>query len=284
GCVLPCLSQASDTFKSTKKCNVQTAASTVKPGQVSNDLVMSIDICATIFEAAGIKPDVPLHGKSLFSAAVKPRKYIFAARDKMDETHDAMRAIRSKNHKLILNLMPERPWCQFNRYKEGSYPVLAEMNIMHMKGQLTPAQALFFAPSKPEVELFDLQRDPHEINNLADDANFAETKATLLAGLDHWRKNVIDDQGVSVAFRAKDAFPASCPVAKVDDWVQTNAANYDFNTLGWPAWYPTRTLDEWEKARATWEPYVMRGPHDAMSRPNVVHSKRKTPKKRKKKK
>ena len=41
--------------------------------------------------------------------------------------------------------MPERPWCQFNRYKEGAYPVLAEMNVMNLKGQLTPLQAAFFA-------------------------------------------------------------------------------------------------------------------------------------------
>lgn len=154
---------------------------------------------------------------------------------------------------------------------------------MHMKGQLTPAQALFFAPSKPEVKLFDLQKDLHEIHNLADDANSAEIKATFLAALDKWRKNVIDDRGVTATFRAKAAFPASCPVDKVADWVQANATTYDFSALGWPAWYPTRTLEEWEKARATWEPYVMRGPYDEMSRPNVVHSKRKTPKKNKRK-
>ena len=119
----------------------------VAPGQVSEDLVMSIDICATILEAAGIEPPVPLHGKNLLSEEVKQRKYVFAARDKMDETHDAMRAIRSKDFKLILNLMPERPWCQFNRYKEGAYPMLAEMNVLNLKGQLTPEQAAFFAPT-----------------------------------------------------------------------------------------------------------------------------------------
>jgi hypothetical protein len=47
------------------------------------------------------------HVKSLLGEAVKQRRYIFAARDKMDETHDAMRAIRSRDFKLILNLMPE---------------------------------------------------------------------------------------------------------------------------------------------------------------------------------
>ncbi|MFC1764913.1 sulfatase [Planctomycetota bacterium] len=247
----------------------------VAPGQVSEDLVMSIDICATLLEAAGIRPPVPLHGKSLLGTEVKERKYVFAARDKMDETHDAMRAIRSKDYKLILNLMPERPWCQYNRYKEASYPVLAEMNVMNLKGQLTPAQAAFFAPSKPEIELFDLRDDPHEINNLASNPDYAKVKKELLTELERWRKHVIHDQGVSTEFRALGVFPASCPTSTVGEWVGANGQNHDFNTIGWPAWYPTRTLEEWEKARALWAPYVFRGPTEKVSRPSISRSKEK---------
>jgi len=253
----------------------------VKPGQVNDDMVMSIDICATIFEAAGIEPPVPLHGKSLLSKDIRKRKYVFAARDKMDETHDSMRAIRSRDHKLILNLMPERAYCQYNRYKEGAYPVLAEMNVMNLKGQLTPAQAAFFAPTKPEIELFDLKRDPHEISNVADDPAYAKIKAKLQGELENWRKNVIDDQGVSEDFRALNIFPKSCPTPKMDSWVEANGENYDFNTYGWPAWYPTRTLEEWEKARAQWEPYVMRGPSESVPRPQISHSRKKKAKKTK---
>jgi N-sulfoglucosamine sulfohydrolase len=247
----------------------------VAPGQVSQDLVMSIDICATILEAAGITPPVSLHGKNLLGPEVKQRKYVFAARDKMDETHDSMRAIRSKRYKLILNLMPERPWCQYNRYKEGAYPVLAEMNVMNLKGQLTPEQAAFFAPTKPVVELYDLRNDPHEVKNLADAPVHAQVKAEMLAELEVWRKDVIHDQGVSADFRAVGVFPAACPISKVDDWVAANAANDDFNRYGWPAWYPTRTLQEWEKARTLWEPYVFRGSTEDVPRPQISHSKKK---------
>jgi N-sulfoglucosamine sulfohydrolase len=244
----------------------------VIPGQVSDDLVMSLDICTTILEAAGVKAPVPLHGKSLFSKDVKERKYVFAARDKMDETHDSMRAIRSKNFKLILNLMPERPWCQFNRYKEGSYPMLAEMNIMNMTGRLTPEQAAFLAPSKPEIELFDLRTDPYEVHNLSNNPGYATVKAELLAELENWRENVILDKGVTEEFRAQDIFPASCPTATVDEWVAANENNYDFNKYGWPAWYPTRSLEEWEKARGLWEPYLFRGPSEKYTRPKIVGS------------
>ncbi len=203
----------------------------IKAGTVSDNLVMTIDISATILEAAGIDPGYELHGKSLLGNKTDNRDYVFAARDKMDDTYDAMRAVRSAEYKLIHNLMPERAYCQYSRYKEARYPVLALLNVMNLKGELTPEQAAFMAPSKPEFELFDLTRDPHEMNNLAMDPAFAEIRDELLAGLNAWRKE-INDQGVVESFREG----------------------------GWPADYPTRTLEEWENILTQWEPWVFRGP------------------------
>ena len=256
----------------------------VKPGQVNEDLVMSIDICETILEAAGIKAPVPLHGKSLFSKEVQDRKYVFAARDKMDDAHDAMRSIRSMDHKLILNLMPERAYCQFSHYKEGAYPALAEMNVLNLEGKLTPEQAAFMAPSKPEIELFDLKRDPHEVHNVADDPQYADVKAELLAELENWRTNVIKDQGVSEDFRAVGVFPETCPTPTVGEWVEKNAKNYDFSKYGSPGWYPTRTLEEWQKARDLWAPYVFRGPSEKVARPVIAFTQKKKEKAAKKNK
>ena len=150
--------------------------------------------------------------------------------------------------------------------------MLAEMNVLHGKGQLTPAQAAFMSATKPPVELFDLRSDPHEVYNLADDTRYAQVKAELMAALDNWRQNVIHDQGVSPAFRAQGVFPDTCPNSTVAEWVNLNGTNYDFNTHGWPAWYPTRTLPEWEKARALWEPYVFRKPLAKVRRPVIPHT------------
>ncbi|MFG0287478.1 MAG: sulfatase/phosphatase domain-containing protein, partial [Rhodopirellula sp. JB044] len=246
----------------------------IEPGQVDDSLVMSIDICATVLEVAGVTPPVPLHGVSLLGGEAAKREYVFAARDKMDETHDAMRAIRSKDFKLILNLMPERPWCQYNRYKEGAYPVLAEMNVLHMTGKLTPQQAKFFSASKPPVELFDLRSDPHEVNNVADDPAYLEVKETMLAQLQKWREEVIEDEGVSETFRAANVFPAELPTTTVDEWVASHGREYDFNVVGWPAWFPTRTLSEWKAAREKWEPWVFRSVDSDMKRPVLVAGKK----------
>lgn len=241
----------------------------VKPAQVSDEMVMSIDICSTVLKVANIEPPKPLHGKDLFGQEIKDRKYIFAARDKMDETHDAMRAIRSKKFKLIQNLMPERPYLQYNEYKENSYPMLAEMNVMNLKGELTPEQVQFFAPTKPEIELFDLEKDPYELNNLSDDSEYAKVKEELLAELQNWRTNVIKDEGVSQQFRASEVFPKKNPETTVDEWVFKNKDDYDFEKSGWPAWYPTRTLKEWEKVKEQWGPYVMREATEVVARPDI---------------
>lgn len=242
----------------------------VKPGTVSDDLVMSIDICATVLEAAGVDAPVPLHGMNLLSQDIQQRRYTFAARDKMGTTHDAMRSIRSKNHKLILNLMPERAYCQLSFYKEGAYPPLAEMNVLHLEGKLTPVQAAFMASNKPPVELFDLQTDPHETRNVAEDPAYADIKAELLAELDRWRREVIQDVGVTSDFRAKGIFPETRPDdMTTGQWAAKNASNYDFTTNGTPGWYPTRSLEQWRDVRRLWEPWVFRDQDSKMKRPVV---------------
>ena len=154
--------------------------------------------------------------------------------------------------------------------------MLAEMQILNMQGKLTPAQAAFLAPTKPEFELFDLRQDPHEINNLADDPKYADTKVKLLAKLNDWRTNVIKDQGVSAVFRASNSFPETCPNPTVDEWMKAHEGSWDFNTIGWPAWYPTRPLSDWQVARDLWEPWVFREPTAKMGRPAItIQSKQK---------
>jgi uncharacterized sulfatase len=210
----------------------------IDPGQVSDAMVTTLDIPATILAAAGVEPPHPLQGLSLMAPALGDRKLVFAARDKMDGTHDAMRAVRSADYKLIHNLMPERAYCQYNRYKENSYPMLALMNVYNLEGKLNPAQAAFMAPSKPEFELYDVQKDPHETRNLADDPEYAAVKENLLSELKTWRASV-NDKGVTEKFR----------------------------TGGWKADYPTKTLEEWKAALGRWQPYVFREPGEKIKHP-----------------
>ncbi|MDA7888430.1 hypothetical protein N9A86_03520, partial [Akkermansiaceae bacterium] len=53
------------------------------------------------------------------------------------------------------------------------------------------------------------------------------------------------------------------------EWVNSNTNNYDFFKVGLPAWYPTRTLEEWKKARDLWKPWVFRDVDSKMTRPVI---------------
>jgi hypothetical protein len=90
--------------------------------------------------------------------------------------------------------MPERPYTQPNAYKEKQYPMLSLMKQLHAEGKLTPAQELFMAPRRPEEELYDLQEDPYEINNLAGRPEQQERLKAMRAILDKWIKDT-DDKG-----------------------------------------------------------------------------------------
>lgn len=201
-----------------------------KAGTVSRELISNVDVVPTMLGIAGLPAPAYLQGHDLLDRANVPRRYVFAGRDKMDDTHDAMRTVRSKDFKYILNLMPERAYCQFNNYKETSYPGLALLNVLHLEGKLPPEQDAFMQPTKPPEELYDLRKDPHEVHNVAGDPAYAAELKTLRADLEAWRKQV-RDPGVSDEFRKG----------------------------GWAPKYPTRPLEEWKRILAEWDNHILRG-------------------------
>lgn len=165
----------------------------VKAGAVRKDPVIALDITATSLELAGIPKPALFHGQGLFSGA-KPRKQIFTARDRCDMTIDRIRAVRDSRYKLIRNFMPERPYTQFNEYIRANYPTQAVIKELAATGKLTPVQARWLVPRKPEIELYDHQADPHEVNNLAADKRYQATVKKLSRDLDRWIEET-NDQG-----------------------------------------------------------------------------------------
>jgi len=164
----------------------------LKGGQVNNDLISGIDISATILQVAGIPLPAYIEGRPILGQNVKKRDYIIAARDRMDETVDKMRCVRTKEFKYIKNYMPERPYMQPNNYKETQYPMWNLMKRLYAEGKLTPEQALFCAPTKPAEELYDLKNDPNELNNLAITARYKNTLFKMRSILDNWIKTTGD--------------------------------------------------------------------------------------------
>lgn len=139
----------------------------LKPSSVESRMVSLMDLGPTVLSLAGVKPPEHMHGRAFLGRhAAPPRKYIFAARDRMDETYDTIRAVRDNRYKYIRNYHPERPYAQYINYMD-EMPMLREMRRLHKEGKLNATQSLWFAPSKPLEELYDCELDPHEVDNLA---------------------------------------------------------------------------------------------------------------------
>lgn len=164
----------------------------VEAAQVQADLVSMVDISATSLSLAGLPRPERMDGRPLFGPGARPREYIVAARDRCDETRDYLRCVRTARYKYIRNFMPERPYTQPNRYIETSYPVLALLKKQAAAGTLNPVQSLFMQPHKPPEELYDLEKDPYEVNNLAGDPALQATLLELRGTLDHWMADTGD--------------------------------------------------------------------------------------------
>ena len=179
-------------------------------GKQVSDLIINIDIPATTLALAGITLPAKMQGEDVFSH--KKRELLFCTRDRMDETVDRIRSVRSSKFKYIRNYYPERPYTQFNKYKKTMYPVLTLMQVLYKKGELTPEQAVFMKPNRPKEELYDLEKDPFEMRNLAANPDFSAELVRLRLALDKWLaendKGVYPEDQDEIDYWAKDATKA----------------------------------------------------------------------------
>ena len=164
----------------------------LEPGSVSDRLVSTVDLGPTLLSIAGIKIPRHIQGKAFLGAqAEPPREYIYASRDRHDEAYDMVRAARDKRYKYIRNYYPEKPYLLWIPYR-NRHPILEEMWRLHIAGELNETQSLMFQQNRPPEELYDAQKDPYEINNLADDPSYKPELERLRKALDDWIQEVGD--------------------------------------------------------------------------------------------
>jgi uncharacterized sulfatase len=165
----------------------------IAAGTVVDDLTAFVDFAPTLLSIAGVEIPAQMQGQAFLgqARASRPREYIYAARDRMDERYDMIRAVRDGRFKYIRNFMPWLPYAQHVSYGEAM-PILQEMRRLQAAGQLTGAPALFFRPEKPVEELFDCQADPDEVHNLADDPRYRDVLERLRAEQQRWSRETRD--------------------------------------------------------------------------------------------
>lgn len=165
----------------------------IKQGTSRDDLINGIDISATTLGLARV--DLEKHnwieGRDFFAKDHEPRDYVISARDRCDYTIDRVRTVTTKRYKYMRNFMTDRTFMQ-PQYRDGRAYIEAERELFK-QGKLNAVQAFKWQERVPE-ELYDLESDPHEINNLASDPKYAEILAEHRTILEKWIK-ATDDKG-----------------------------------------------------------------------------------------
>ena len=167
----------------------------IAPGTIDERLLASIDLAPTMLTIAGAKKPEKMQGEGfLGDSAAQPRKHVFGARDRCDETVFRFRTVRSERYRYIRNFTPERPFLQKNDYKQRQYPVWTLLPELDAAGKLTPLQKLLTAPTMPAEELYDVIADPYETRNLVASAEHAAALKELRGALERWIEES-NDQG-----------------------------------------------------------------------------------------
>ncbi|MDA7922370.1 sulfatase-like hydrolase/transferase, partial [Verrucomicrobiales bacterium] len=161
-----------------------------KPGTVDDRLINSVDFGPTVLELAGLTIPDYMHGQS-YAKNNAPRDYVYGARDRMDERYDIIRAVRDKRFRYIRNFEPLKPYYQYmNTPEKGA--TMMEIRKAEKAGTLSGVVSQFSAESKPVHELYDLENDPHEINNLANSPEHAAKLAEMIGALTDWQLKIGD--------------------------------------------------------------------------------------------
>jgi arylsulfatase A-like enzyme len=161
-------------------------------GKIREDLINGIDIAATSLALAGIEIPAYMESRDLFARELTPREYVISARDRCDYTIDRIRTVRTKRFRYIRNFLLDRPYMQPN-YRDA-WEITQAMRQLHAQGQLDVIQDRFWSEKRPPEELYDLQNDPHEIDNLADRPEFEDELVRHRKILENWIRET-DDKG-----------------------------------------------------------------------------------------
>jgi len=159
----------------------------LEPGSRSQQMVSFVDMAPTMLSILGFEIPGHMQGKAFMGKGANtiPREYIFGSRDRADEAVDKLRAVRNNRYKYIINYLPDSAWTQALWFRD-MMPLMKRMRELNDLGKLTGGSAYWFAPSKPEEELYDTWKDPHEISNLALNTEYDSIKSVLKSELRGW--------------------------------------------------------------------------------------------------
>lgn len=162
------------------------------PGAKCDRLVCFADFGATVLSLAGVPLPERTHARPFLGpAAVAPREFVYAARDRVDEALDLSRTVFDGRYRYIRNYMPHLSWNAPEGFSDQS-ELRQEITRLAKAGSLNEAQLTYAGPTKPAEALFDTAADPWELRNLAGDPAHAAALERLRAANRAWLAQIRD--------------------------------------------------------------------------------------------
>lgn len=166
----------------------------IKAGSIhQNGLISTVDLAPTLLDIAEVSPKEDMFGRSfkniLFDSSKRGRDYIFAERNWHD-TDEYIRCIRTEKYKLIYNAYYELP--HGIAMDLSSSPSWYELKRLQREGKLNKEQSLQFASPRAMIEIYDLEKDPYELDNVADKPEYLKEGKRMARLLVDWQKETKD--------------------------------------------------------------------------------------------
>ncbi|HKS37789.1 MAG TPA: sulfatase [Verrucomicrobiae bacterium] len=178
----------------------------IRPGRVVDDFVSLADLAPTFLEAAGLKSLRRMTGLSLVplleGRKQSSRDKVFIERERHANVRKGdlgfpSRAIRTTDFLYVRNLRPDRwpagdpeMWKAVGEFGDCDNGPSKDL-ILSSRDRHSAVFSRAFE-KRPEAELYDLRRDPHQIANVADDPTYASARKRLRRELDRWMKQSED--------------------------------------------------------------------------------------------
>ncbi len=177
----------------------------VKTGTTTDAMVSFVDVLPTFIEAAGGKPPKDIDGRSFLPVLLgqkdKHHDIVFGAhttRGIISGRAYPIRSLRTRTHKYIRNLNPEAMFqcvtTHGHDYKEIDHSMWGSWK-QKAKNDAFAAKRVKVFQYRPAEELYDIIKDPYELNNLTDDQMNKKLLVSLRKKLDAWMKQQ-DDHGM----------------------------------------------------------------------------------------
>ena len=181
----------------------------VKASSVAHAMVQYVDVTPTLVDAAGGKPIAGLDGRSflpvLLGKTDKHNDVVYGAHTTRGIIAGSecypIRSIRTETHKYIWNLSAETAF--HNVLIARSTGGYWQSWVERAKTDKSAARIVNLYQYRPAEELYDVVKDPHELNNLAGDPAHRELKESLRKKLQAWMKQQ-GDLGKATEMKARE--------------------------------------------------------------------------------